>query len=102
MRFDRSGYCFTGGEATILALATPPLSTPLYPQARLSPEELAQVQKLLYGWNAGRPVQALSLPPSAAAAAAAANFDLQARCRASWLIELYTQLHCMKALRRVH
>ncbi|KAL4421518.1 hypothetical protein ABPG75_010809 [Micractinium tetrahymenae] len=47
-------------------------------QARLPPEELAQVQRLLYGWNAGRPVQALPLPLAAAAAAEAAKFDLQA------------------------
>lgn len=52
-------------------------------QARLPPEELAQVQRLLYGWNAGRPVQALPLPPSAAAEAAAGNFDLQASCCAA-------------------
>lgn len=57
----------------------------LHAQARLPPKELAQVQRLLYGWNAGGPVQALPLAPAAAAEAAVANFDLQACCHTACL-----------------
>ena len=47
-------------------------------QAYIPPDKLAHVQRILYGWNCGKPVAPLPLARELAAAAAAANFDLQA------------------------
>ncbi|KAI3436839.1 hypothetical protein D9Q98_006249 [Chlorella vulgaris] len=41
-------------------------------------DKLAHVQRVLYGWNCGKPVAAVPLSPKLVAAAAAASFDLQA------------------------
>ncbi|EFN54435.1 hypothetical protein CHLNCDRAFT_135828 [Chlorella variabilis] len=47
-------------------------------EAYIPPDKLAHVQRILYGWNCGKPVAPLPLARELAAAAAAANFDLQA------------------------
>ena len=40
--------------------------------------ERTEVLRVLHGWNAGAPVQAIPLPDAVATAAAAGDFDLQA------------------------
>jgi beta-ureidopropionase len=47
-------------------------------QAHLPPEQLAAVQRVLYGANQGQAVAALDLPKQAHQAANSHNFDLQA------------------------
>lgn len=55
-----------------------PLPVPPGLQEYVPADKLAHVQRVLYGWNCGKPVAAVPLSPKLVAAAAAASFDLQA------------------------
>lgn len=46
-------------------------------QEYIPPDKLAEVRRVLYGCNNGKPIEPLALPAGTAAAAAASNFDLQ-------------------------
>lgn len=47
-------------------------------QEYLPADKLAHVQRVLYGWNCGKPVAAVPLAPELLKQAAAGGFDLQA------------------------